>query len=101
MSETRLPKEQEINLLKKLSTDDAYRARYESSPSDALKEIGVSDQHLASLDPDSLKPGKLADKADIAAACEKLAQASISDHVCLVFPLLRLNYGDSTGNRSA
>lgn len=100
MSGTRLPKEHEIKLLKKLSTDDGYRARYETSPSEALKEIGVSDQHLASLDPASLKPGKLADKADIAAACAKLAEASISDHVCLVFPMLRLNYGDS-GDRSA
>lgn len=101
MSNARLPKEHELKLLKKLSTDDAYRARYEKSPADALKEIGVSDDQLSTLDPAGLKPGKLADKTDIAAAHNKLAEASISEHVCLVFPLLRLNYGDVPSDKSS
>ena len=71
--QSRLPKEHELNLLKKLSTDDAYRARYEKSPTDALKEIGVSDAHISALDQAGLKPGKLAAKADIADAHKKLA----------------------------
>lgn len=94
MSGSRLPKEQELQLMKKLSSDDAYRARYEKSPTDALKEIGVSDAQISALDPAALQPGKLADKADIAAAHGKLAEVNISEHVCLVFPMLRLNYGE-------
>ncbi len=101
MSASRLPKEQEIQLMKKLSTDDDYRARYEKDPTAALKEIGVSDDHLSALDAAALRPGKLADKADIAAAHGKLAEANISEHVCLIFPLLRLNYGDADSDKKA
>ncbi len=101
MSGTRLPKEQELNLLKKLSTDDDYRARYEKSPTDALKEVGVTDDQISALDPASLRPGKLAEKSDIAAAHSKLAEANLSDHVCLIFPLLRLNYGEGGSGKTA
>lgn len=101
MSGVRLPKEHELQLLSKLSTDDAFRARYEKSPTDALKEIGVKDEHISALDPSSLKAGKLADKADISKAHTQLAEQNISDHVCLVFPLLRLNYGEGGLDKSS
>lgn len=101
MSAARLPKDQEIQLMKKLSTDDDYRARYEKDPTAALKEIGVSDEDISALDSTALKPGKLAAKADIAAAHSKLDDANISEHVCLVFPALRLNYGDSDSDKTA
>jgi putative modified peptide len=91
MGDTRLPKEQELDLLKKLSTDDAYRARFEKSPADALKEIGVSDATLAALPADNLKSGKLADKSAIAAAHGKLSDANTTDQVCLVVPFMRIN----------
>lgn len=42
MSGTRLTREHELSLLKKLSTDDDYRARFEKDPPAALKEIGVA-----------------------------------------------------------
>ncbi len=101
MSGSRLPKEQEIQLMKKLSTDDDYRARYEKNPTDALKEIGVTDDQISALEPAALQPGKLAEKADISAAHGKLVEANISEHVCLIFPLLRLNYGDSDSDKTA
>lgn len=91
MSGSRLPKEQELQLMKKLSSDDDYRARYENNPADALKEVGVTDEQISALDPAALKPGKLAEKADIASAHGKLAEANISEHVCLIAPLMRLN----------
>ncbi len=100
MSGSRLPKEQELQLLKKLSSDDDYRARYEKNPTDALKEVGVTDDQISALDAAALKPGKLAEKADIAAAHGKLAEANISEHVCLVIPFLRLNYGDSGSDKT-
>lgn len=100
MSETRLPKAQELNLMKRLSTDDAYRARFEKSPIDALKEIGVSDSDIAGLDPASLKPGTLADKDKIAAAHARLDAAALGGHACMVFPFLRLNYGAGSGDKS-
>ncbi|MBX3698088.1 MAG: NHLP-related RiPP peptide [Dokdonella sp.] len=93
MKATRLPKEHELHLLKKLSTDDEYRARFEKSPSDALREIGVPDSAMADLDPATLKPGKLADKDAIADAHKKLDQESLLGHACMVFPMLRVDYG--------
>jgi len=100
MSGTRLPKEHELNLLKKLSSDDAYRARFENSPADALKEIGVPDSTVSSLDPASLKPGQLADKSAIADAHSKLDQQSLLGHACMVFPMLRLNYGGGSPDKA-
>lgn len=94
MSGTRLPKEYELELMKKLSTDDDFRTRFEKSPADALKEIGVPDSTIAALDPGSLKPGTLADKSAIADAHAKLDQDALLGHACMVFPMLRLNYGD-------
>jgi putative modified peptide len=91
MSKARLPREHELNLLKKLSTDDAYRARFEKSPTEALKEIGVPDAAIGALPADSLKSGKLADKSAIADALKKLSDANTSDQVCLVVPFMRLN----------
>ncbi len=93
MSDTRLTREHELSLLKKLSTDDDYRARFEKDPSGALKEIGVPDKEIAALDPANLKPGTLADKATLAAAHAKLSDTSVSDHVCLIVPFMRTNYG--------
>jgi len=94
MSDTRLPKDQELALLRKLSSDDAYRSRFEKSPADALKEIGVSDSDIAALDSANLQPGTLAAKDKIAAAHQQLDAEVFSDHACMIFPLMRLNYGD-------
>ena len=93
MSDTRLPKEHELALLKRLSTDDDFRSRFEQDPPGAMKEAGSPGAAIASLDPANLKPGKLADKATLAAAYTKLSEANLSDHVCLIIPLMRTNYG--------
>ncbi len=93
MSNPRLAKEHELQLLKKLATDDDYRARFEKDPVGALKELGASDSDLAAIDPENLKPGKLADKATLASTYEKLLEKGVSDHVCLIVPAIRSNYG--------
>jgi putative modified peptide len=97
MSDTRLPKEQELQLLKKLSTDDDYRARFEKSPVDALKEIGVGDDAINKLDPVNLKPGKLANKDVITRAYKSLDELNLSDHMSMIWPMLGLNYGSRGG----
>lgn len=93
MSSVRLPKAQELDVLNRLSTDDGYRARFEQDPVSALKEAGVDAATIATLDPASLKPGKLADKAAIADAHQKLGGAGIAKHACMIIPFLRTNYG--------
>lgn len=93
MSSTRLPKQQELQVLSKLSSDDAFRARFEQDPTAALKEAGVDDATLKQFDPATLQPGTLADKASIAATHAKLRDANVSDHSCLIIPMLRTRYG--------
>mgnify|MGYP003435275046 FL=1 len=100
MNKNRLPREQELSLLGKLSSDDAFRTRYETDPRAALKELGVTDSTLASLDPAGLAPGKLADKSVIAQTLKPLTEQGLSDHVCLIFPVLRLNYGDPGSDKT-
>jgi len=99
MSDTRLPKEHELALLKRLSNDDGFRTRFEQDPPGALKEIGVPDKAITSLDPASLKPGKLADKTVIADTYNKVDNDNLGLHVCMIFPMLRLNYGASAGDK--
>lgn len=94
MSANRLPKDQELKLLQQLSTDDAFRARFEADPGAALKELGVSAQDVANLAPNGFAPCQLADKKTIAGSYQQLLDTGMTDHVCLIFPALRLNYGD-------
>ena len=54
----------------------------------------MPDAAVSALDAASLKPGKLAEKSAIADAHAKLDQDALLDHACMVFPMLRLNYGD-------
>lgn len=96
MSDNRLPKDQELKLLQKLSTDDGFRARFEADPAAALAELGVSPKDVASLAPNGFGPCQLADKETIAKSHQQLAETGMTDHVCLIFPALRLNYGDKT-----
>jgi putative modified peptide len=93
MNSARLPKQQELQVLSKLSSDDDYRARFEQDPVAALKEAGVDDATLKQFDPATLQPGKLADKASIAATHAKLKDANTTDQSCLIIPMLRTNYG--------
>lgn len=91
MSNPRLPQEHELQLLKKLSTDDDYRARFEKDPVSALKELGIDDDTIAKLDQSVLAPCKLAAKSDIAATRANLLGKSASDQICLVVPALRVD----------
>lgn len=93
MSSVRLPQTHELDVLNRLSTDDGYRARFEADPVSALKEAGVDDATIKQLDPASLQPGTLADKAAITEAHRKLSVESVAKHACMVFPFLRLDYG--------
>ena len=101
MSDKRLPKEHELQVLNKLSTDDAFRAHFESDPSGALKAAGVPESAISSLDAANLKPGKLADKSVIAATYDKVNDDNLGLHVCMIFPLMRLNYGGDGGTKPA
>lgn len=101
MSDKRLPKEHELQVLKKLSTDDAYRAQFESDPAGALKAAGVPDEAITALDPESLKPGKLADKSVIADTHGKVDSENLNLHACMIFPVMRVDYGNAGGAKSS
>ena len=95
MNDGKLTREETITLLTKLSTDDAFRAQFEKDPAGALQGIGIGEGDLAALPASALAAQPLPPKEQFQQASEQIKQAGVSDHVCLVFPLLKLTYGDS------
>lgn len=61
-----LPQEEGIALIRKLAEDDAFRTLFEKDPRTAMKQLGISDEMLASLDPGCVNPRTLAPKEKFA-----------------------------------
>lgn len=101
MQNGKLTRDESIALLKKLSSDDAFRAVFAKEPATALKEIGIGSGDLAALPPSALAPEPLPPKEQFQQALKDVMEAGVSDHVCLIFPLLKLTYGDAGGAKSS
>lgn len=99
MQNGKLTRDESIALLKKLSSDDAFREAFTKDPADALKEIGIGSGDLAALPPSALAPEPLPSKEQFQQALQDVMEAGVSDHVCLVFPFLKLTYGDAGGDK--
>ena len=85
-----LSKPHAIALLKKLSTDDQFRASYMANPLNALKSIGVSANDL----PNSMPPlTTLADKLVFAHAFAQLEANQAEVTCCLHPPTIKLQFG--------
>jgi putative modified peptide len=88
-----LSKAEAIALLERLSTDDAFRARYAARPAEILLEVGVSAETVAGLD-DCLRPAHaLAEKSVFGIALEQLRRDTVEMAVCLHPPTIRLKAG--------
>jgi putative modified peptide len=94
MQNGKLTREEAIALLRKLSGDDAFRMLFEKDPAAALKEIGIGSGDIAALPPSALTPEPLPPKEQFQQALKEVMEAGVSDHVCLIFPFLKLTYGD-------
>lgn len=66
MTGTMLPNDQGTELLRKLATDDDFRAAFEADPTAALLGLGVDKATVAALTDGCCKPRRLADKSAFA-----------------------------------
>ncbi len=66
MTGTTLPNDQGQELLRRLATDDGFRAAFENDPENALLGLGVDKATVAALAAGCCKPRRLADKSAFA-----------------------------------
>lgn len=72
MTDSTLTAKEAAELVRRLATDDAFRALFESKPAKALADMGVSTDTITNLNALCLCPAKLADKAVFKAALDTM-----------------------------
>lgn len=77
MNHATLTKEQISQLIKRLASDDAFRALFESKPASALVQLGVPAETVVELNPACLCGAPLAEKAHFEEAARKLDDAAL------------------------
>ena len=97
MNNGKLTRDETVALLRKLSSDDAFRAVFEKDPAAALKQIGASSGEIAVLSPIEGATEPLPSKEQFQQALKEILEAGVSDHICMVWPVLKLTYGDTGG----
>lgn len=97
MNKGKLTRDETVALLRKLSSDDAFRAMFEKEPAAALTQIGVSGSELAALPPIETTTEPLPPKEQFQQALNEVLQAGVSGHLCQIWPALKLTYGDAGG----
>jgi|SRR5688572_23588640 putative modified peptide len=95
MDNGKLTRDEAIALLTKLSSDDAFRTQFEKDPAGALQGIGIGTGDVAALPPSAAAPEPLPSKEQFQQALTEVKEAGVSYHICLIFPLLKLTYGDN------
>lgn len=91
-----LPKEYALVLLRKLADDDGFRHLYEANPVNALREIGVPSDVLASLPSGHQTPIKLAPKNTFQEALFQLIDEVAGVCICHTPPQIRLSMGTAS-----
>jgi putative modified peptide len=87
--DTKLPREQSLVLLRKLSDDDLFRHHFESDPAQALRDIGVSDRLIGKAK--GLKPMKLAPKSVFLEALLLLIDEVLCIYLSMIFPCMQIS----------
>ncbi|MBE5316453.1 MAG: NHLP-related RiPP peptide [Xanthomonadales bacterium] len=84
-----LPQEAGLSLLKRLASDDAFRARFEKNPQAALEEVGVPQGVIAELKSACLAPRALADKGVFEALAGDVATAQYREAMSMFVPTIK------------
>lgn len=95
MANAKLSREHAIALLHKLATDQSFRDHFEKDPSAALGQMGVPEDVIANLRPESVRPAKLAPPGEFHRAWRQLADESAEARLSMIVPHLRLDFGDN------
>jgi putative modified peptide len=91
MADPSLTRQQALTLLNKLGTDDGFRQRFESSPRDALVEIGVSQDKIATFPAESLASVKLAPKETFQQLHDQISRQPTTEWMCMIIPQFRID----------
>lgn len=86
----KLPEEQGIALIRRLADDDAFRDRFSKDPAAALRELGVSDTVIKSLDSKCVEARALAPKDDFAALLDDINGEALQAAMRMQTPEVRL-----------
>lgn len=100
MQKDKLTRDESITLLKKLSNDDAFRALFAKDPATALNQIGIGVGDLTALPQSALAAAPLPSKEQFQQALSEVMESGLSAHVCMIWPALKLTYGDAGGASS-
>lgn len=84
-----LPQEAGLSLLKRLASDDAFRARFEKNPQAALEEVGVPQGVIGELKSACLAPRALADKGVFEALVASAAGDPFTAAMGMVVPTIQ------------
>ncbi|HEY0178277.1 MAG TPA: NHLP-related RiPP peptide [Dokdonella sp.] len=95
MQNGKLTRDESIALLRKLAGDDAFRAAFERNPATALVDIGLSADEIDALPAPATAPAPLPPKEHFHEALQQVLDRGVSNHICLIVPLLKLTYGDT------
>ena len=93
MASPTVSKQQMLKLLDKLSSDDAFRSRFEKDPKAALIEAGIPAAQVAAFPADQLAPWTLPDKNHFRAERERVANDIAEECMCMVAPTSKLGGG--------
>ncbi|OJY97881.1 MAG: hypothetical protein BGP25_00120 [Lysobacterales bacterium 63-13] len=72
MKDSELTEKQATELVRRLASDDAFRALFEAKPAKALVEMGVPAETVTELNAKCLCPAQLADKDQFRLALERM-----------------------------
>lgn len=90
MADSSLSTEQGTTLLRKLSTDDAFRDLFETKPAKALHEAGIPSETIVDLSPACLCPRKLTSKEELGRILEKLEAQTFASALKMIIPSIKL-----------
>lgn len=91
MADPSLTRQQALTLLNKLGTDDGFRQRFESNPREALVEVGVPQDKIATFPAESLAPVKLAPKENFKQLHGQISRQPTTEWMCMIIPQFRID----------
>lgn len=86
MSDATLTTQQTIKLLLELSSNDAFRSRFEEKPAAALVELGIPHETVVNLNAACLGAAVLADRKTFAEAHRQLVGSAVIEKSKMIIP---------------
>lgn len=90
MSDGLLTPSQAESLLQRVSSDDAFRARFELAPAEALQELGFPLELINQLPAACLKPKPLPPKTALSDLMQKQREVAVNATMAMNVPWVKL-----------